>query len=265
MRLARVDEGDGPPVVFWHGEPTWSFLWRKVIPPVREAGFRCLAPDLPGFGRSEKPRDVGWFTYDRLVDEAKGFVEELDLRDATFVVHDWGGPIGLRAAMELGDRVTRLVVLNTGLFTGEQRMSDAWQAFRDFVERTEDLPVGMLVRGGCGEDPGDEVIAQYDAPFPTPADKAGPRALPLLIPTSPDAPGAAEGRATLERLREWNGPLLMLWGEDDPIIPPKTGDRFAAAIGRPPPERIAGASHFLQEDAGERVGRRIAEWLREAG
>ena len=261
MRLARVDEGEGPPVVFWHGEPTWSYLWRKVIPPVRDAGFRCLAPDLPGFGRSEKPRDRSWFTYDRLVEEAKGFVEELDLREATFVVHDWGGPIGLRTAMELEDRIARIVIMNTGVWTGRQRMSDAWKAFRDFVERTEDLPIGMLVRGGCKEDPGDEVIAQYDAPFEGPQDKAGPRALPLLIPLAEDAPGAAEGRATIEWLRDWQGPTLMLWGEDDPILPVTVGDRFAETIGRPPPERVAGASHFLQEDAGERVGQRIAEWL----
>jgi haloalkane dehalogenase len=247
--------------VFWHGVPTWSFLWRKVLPPVAAAGFRCLAPDLPGFGRSPKPRDLGWYTYDRLTDAAKGFVEEHDLRDATFVVHDWGGPIGLRAAMELGDRVSRLVVLDSGLFTGRQRMTDAWRAFRDFVERTEDLPVGMLVRAGCRNDPGDEVVAQYDAPFPTPADKAGPRALPLLIPTSPDARGAAEGRWTLERLRDWRGPMLMLWGAEDPIVPPRVGERFAAAIGRPPPELIPGASHFVQEDAGEELGRRIAAWL----
>ncbi|HEX2085827.1 MAG TPA: alpha/beta fold hydrolase [Solirubrobacteraceae bacterium] len=261
-----MDEGDPahPPVVFWHGEPTWSYLWRKVIPPVRDAGFRCLAPDLPGFGRSPKPRDVGWFTYDRLTEAAVGFAERHDLRDATFVVHDWGGAIGLRAAMELGDRVTRLVLMNTGLFTGRQRMTDAWQAFRDFVERTEDLPVGMLVRGGCRRDPGDEVIAQYDAPFASAADKAGPRALPLLIPTSPDAPGAAAGRRTLEWLRSWPGPLLMLWGADDPILPLSTGERFAAAIGRPPPEPVPDAAHFLQEDAGEEVGRRIATWLASA-
>jgi haloalkane dehalogenase len=263
--LAFTDEGDPahPPVVFWHGEPTWSYLWRKVIPPVRDAGFRCLAPDLPGFGRSPKlPRE--WFTYERLVDAAKGFVETHDLRDATFVVHDWGGPIGLRAAMELQDRVARLVIMNTGVWTGRQRMSDAWKMFRDFVERTEDLPVGMLVRGGCKHDPGDEVIARYDAPFAGPEDKGGPRALPLLIPQAEDAPGAAEGRETIERLAAWDGPVLMLWGEDDPILPVSVGDRFAETIGRPPPERIADASHFLQEDAGERVGERIAEWLASA-
>ena len=259
--LARVDEGSGPPVVFWHGEPTWSYLWRKVIPPVRDAGFRCIAPDLPGFGRSEKPRDRAWYTYDRLTEAAVGFVEELDLRDATFVMHDWGGSIGLRAASHLGDRVTRLVMMNTGLFTGRQRMTDAWKAFRDFVERTEDLPVGMLVRGGCKHDPGDEVIAQYEAPFATPADKAGPRALPFLIPMAEDAPGAAAGRATLEWLKSAPHPTLMLWGADDPIIPIATGNRFAEAIGRPPPEPVPDASHFLQEDPRELIGRRIAEWL----
>jgi len=228
---------------------------------VRDAGFRCLAPDLPGFGRSPKPREREWFTYDRLTEAAVGFAEQHDLRDATFVVHDWGGPIGLRAAMQLGDRVSRLVIMNTGVWTGRQHMSDAWRMFRDFVERTEDLPIGMLVRGGCKHDPGDDVIAQYDAPFPTAADKAGPRALPLLIPLTEDAPGAAEGRATLEALKAWPGPMLILWAEEDPILPPKVGERFAETIGRPPPEPVPGASHFLQEDAGEEVGRRIAAWL----
>ena len=232
---------------------------------MRDAGFRCIAPDLPGFGNSPKPRDIEWFTYDRLTDAATEFAESLDLHDATFVVHDWGGPIGLRAASRLGDRVTRLVILNTGLWTGRQRMSDAWHAFRDFVVRTEDLPVGMLVRRACKTDPGDEVAAQYEAPFPTPADKAGPRALPQLIPLDEDAPGAAEGRATLEWLKAFDGPVLMLWGEDDPVLPPKVGERFAEAIGRPPPELVPDASHFLQEDQGELVGRRIAEWLRSDG
>src|SRR5690349_18042920 len=193
LRLAHLDEGSGPPVVFFHGEPTWSFLWRKVIPPVVDAGFRAIAPDLPGFGRSDKPTDVGWYSYDRHVAAAKALVEELDLRGATAVVHDWGGPIGLRVATELADRFDRLVILDTGLMTGRQKMSDAWIAFRNFVERTEDLPVGFLVRGACKNDPGDEVIAAYDAPFVNPASKAGARAFPLMLPTSPEMPGAAAG------------------------------------------------------------------------
>ena len=143
-------------MIFLHGEPTWSFLWRKVIPPVRDAGFRCLAPDLAGFGRSDKPTDIDWYSYDRHCALAATLLEELDLRGATIVVHDWGGPIGLRLAVEQRERVERLVILDTGLFTGHQRMTDAWIAFRDFVERTEDLPVGFLVRGACTTDPGDD-------------------------------------------------------------------------------------------------------------
>ena len=165
LRLAHLDEGEGKPVVFFHGEPTWSFLWRKVIPPVRDAGYRCIAPDYAGFGRSDKPTDVGWYTYDRHVELMALLLEELDLRDATVVVHDWGGPIGLRLAVEHPERISRIVIMETGPFTGHQRMSDAWFAFRDFVRDNEDVPVGMLVRGGCKNDPGDEVVAAYDAPY----------------------------------------------------------------------------------------------------
>ena len=182
LRLAHLDEGEGAPVIFLHGEPTWSFLWRKVIPPVRDAGFRCLAPDLAGFGRSDKPVDIDFYTYDRHVALTGTLLEDLDLRGATVVVHDWGGPIGLRLAVEHPERIERLVILDTGLFTGHQKMTDAWIAFRDFVERTEDLPVGMLVRGACKTDPGDEVIAAYDAPYPNVASKAGARAFPLMHP-----------------------------------------------------------------------------------
>jgi haloalkane dehalogenase len=261
VRVAHLDEGEGRPVVFWHGEPTWSFLWRKVIPAVRDAGFRCIAPDLPGFGRSDKPTDLGWYTYDRHAHFARSLIEDLELRDATFVVHDWGGPIGLRCAVELAERVDRLVVMDTGLFTGRQRMTDAWKAFRDFVERTEDLPVGMLVRRGCLTDPGDAVAAAYDAPFPDVASKAGARAFPLAIPLTPDHPDGQAGQRVLDALAQDTRPTLMLWADQDPILPFTAGERFAAAIGAPPPVAIAGASHFLQEDQGPLIGERIAEWL----
>ena len=261
LRLAHLDEGEGPPVVFFHGEPTWSFLWRKVIPPVRDAGFRCVAPDLAGFGRSDKPTDIGFYTYDRHAELAGTLLEDLDLRDATVVVHDWGGPIGLRLAVEQRERIDRLVILDTGLFTGHQRMTDAWNAFRGFVERTEDLPVGFLVKGACKSDPGEEVIAAYDAPYPNPASKAGARAFPLLIPLTPDAPGAPAGQRVLEALREDQRPALMLWADSDPVRPLATGERFAAAIGRPAPRTIPDASHFLQEDQGPLIGSLIADWL----
>jgi haloalkane dehalogenase len=262
LRLAHIDEGEGAPVVFVHGEPTWSFLWRKVIPPVRDAGFRCIAPDLAGFGRSDKPMDIGWYSYERHCEQFGQLLETLDVRGATVVVHDWGGPIGLRAAVEHPERIERMVITDTGLFTGRQRMSEAWIAFRNFVERTEDLPVGFLVRGACKNDPGDDVVAAYDAPFPSVASKAGARSFPLMLPTSPDAPGAAAGERVLEALREDDRPTLMLWADSDPILSLDTGRRFAQAIGRAEPEVIENASHFLQEDAGETIGARIADWLR---
>ena len=126
LRLAHLDEGAGAPVIFFHGEPTWSFLWRKLIPPVRDAGFRCIAPDLAGFGRSDKPTDIDFYSYDRHSALAGTLLEDLDVRGATVVVHDWGGPIGLRLAVEQRERIDRLVILDTGLFTGHQKMSDAW-------------------------------------------------------------------------------------------------------------------------------------------
>jgi haloalkane dehalogenase len=261
LRLAHIDEGDGAPVVMWHGEPTWSFLWRHVAAPVLEAGHRVVLPDLAGFGRSDKPMDPAWYSYDRHVGVAATLLEDLDLRDATFVVHDWGGPIGLRLAVEHAERVRRLVILDSGLVTGYQRMTDEWLAFQAFVERTEDLPIGLLVRRGCHRDPGDAIAAAYDAPFPSVASKAGARAFPAMMPFSPDAPGAEAGRRTLAALREDRRPTLMLWGEHDPVLPLSVGERFAEAIGREPPRRIADAGHFLQEDKGPEIGALIADWL----
>jgi haloalkane dehalogenase len=265
LRLAHVDEGEGEPVVFVHGEPTWSYLWRKVIPPVVEAGYRCIAPDHAGFGRSDKPTDLAWYSYERHCALFADLLERLDVCDATVVVHDWGGPIGLRAAVEQPERVARMVILDTGLFTGEQRMTDAWKAFRDFVERTEDLPVAFLVKGACAREMPDDVFAAYDAPYPTPESKAGARAFPLMLPTSPEAPGAAAGKRVLEALRADRRPKLCLWADGDPVIPFKVGERLAAAVNAEPPERIESASHFLQEDAGEQIGARIANWLGSSG
>ncbi len=261
LRLAHIDEGDGPPVVFVHGEPTWSYLWRKVIGPVLDAGYRCIAPDHAGFGRSDKPTDLAWYSYDRHAELFGELLETLDLREATVVVHDWGGPVGLRAAVEHPDRIARIVIMDTGLFTGEQRMTDAWRAFRDFVERTEDLPVAFLVKGACAQELPDEVVAAYDAPFPASEAKAGARAFPLMLPTSPEMPGAAAGKRVLEALRADPRPKLCLWADGDPIIPFKVGERFAAAVNAPAPEKVEGASHFLQEDAGPEIGAIVAEWL----
>jgi haloalkane dehalogenase len=263
LRLAYIDEGDpnAPVVVLFHGEPTWSFLWRKLVPPLVQAGLRCVAPDLPGFGRSDKPTDVAWYSYDRHVAAMGALLAGLDIRGATFVVHDWGGPIGLRVAVEHPHRCARIVAMDTGLFTGRQSMTQAWLTFRDFVARTEDLPIGLLVRRACHTDPGDAVVAAYEAPFEGAASKAGARAFPRILPTDPEMPGAADGARVLEALRGDDRPMLVLWGERDPVLPPDAGRRFAAALGAPEPELVPNASHFLQEDAGERVGELIARWV----
>jgi haloalkane dehalogenase len=260
LRLAFLDLGprDGSPVVLFHGEPTWSYLWRHVVPPLVAAGHRCVLPDLPGFGRSDKPTDVGWYTWERHVAAAEAVLEAAAVRGAAFVVHDWGGPVGLRLAVARPDQCARMAAMDTGLFTGQQRMSDAWRAFRDFVERTEDVPVGLLVRGGCHGQLPDDVVAAYDAPYDTVASKAGARAFPLLIPLTPDAPGAREGRAVLDALAADARPKLVLWADQDPVLPATAGERFAERIGAPPPVPIEGAGHFLQEDAGPAIGARPA-------
>jgi len=261
LRLAHVEDGEGPPVVLLHGEPTWSYLWRDVIGPIRDAGHRCIAPDFVGFGRSDKPTDVGWYTYDRHTELIAQLLEELDLHDVTLVLHDWGGPIGLRVAVEHPDRVVRIALMDTGPFTGEQRMSEQWLAFRAFVERTEDVPISMLVRNAVARGMSDAVAAAYDAPFPTPESKAGARAFPLILPTSPEMPGAAAGRRVLEALRSDKRPKLCLWADSDPVLPFALGERVATALHAEGPIKIENASHFLQEDAGEEIGRLIADWL----
>jgi haloalkane dehalogenase len=262
LRLAHLEVGDGEePVVLLHGEPTWSYLWRKVMALLLDAGHRCVAPDLPGFGRSDKPTDIDWYSYDRHTEAVASLFEELDLRGVTLVMHDWGGPIGLRIAAEHPDRIERLVVMDTGIFTGQQRMTDAWKAFRDFVERTEDLPIGMLIQGATVSDLPEAVVAAYESPFPNPASKAGARAFPLMLATTPDAPGAEAGRRALAALEGSSPQALVLWADSDPILTPKMGARLAEKLGWPEPEPVPNASHFLQEDQGELIGRRIAEWL----
>jgi haloalkane dehalogenase len=233
LRLAHVDVGEGAPVLMLHGEPTWSYLWRKVAGPVLEAGHRVILPDLPGFGRSDKPMDEDWYSYDRHTAAIGALLEELDLRDATFVLHDWGGPIGLRLAVEQPERVARLVLMDTGVFTGEQEMSAAWHRFADFVDREDELPVGFLVRRGCFNDPGDEVAAAYDAPFPSEASKAGARAFPAILPLSPSDPGAKAGRKVLDALQGDERPTLILWGAQDNPLPPSAGEALASELGKP--------------------------------
>jgi haloalkane dehalogenase len=264
LRMHYLDEGAGSPVLLLHGEPTWSFLYRKMIPPLVAAGHRVIAPDYFGFGRSDKPALLRWYTYDRHVDSMKRLVEELELGDVTVVVQDWGGPIGLRLATEMDDRFSALVILNTGIMSGQNRMSDAWWAFHDFVERVKpDIPVGLLVARACFTTPTDEVVAGYEAPFPEPDSKWGAVAFPLLVPTSPQSPGAAEQMATGEKLRAWQKPALVAFSDSDPIFTTRVGQRLVERIpGARPLVVIEGASHFLQEDKGEVIAGHVIDFLK---
>ncbi len=264
MRLAHVDEGEGDPVVMLHGEPTWSFLYRKVMGRVLEAGHRCVVPDLPGFGRSDKPVDDAWYSYDNHTRAISTLLEELDLRDVTLVVQDWGGPIGLRVAtLELPERVARIVAMDTGVFTGRQQMSEGWHRFAAFVERTPDVPIGGIIVGACKTTPPAEVVAAYEAPFPDERSKAGPRAFPQMVPLSPDQPGAAEGQAVAEAMSRDRRPSLLMWADSDPALPLESDGRRAQALFPTADELtvIDDASHFLQEDQGEQIGALIADWL----
>ena len=266
MRLAHVDEGDpsAAPIVMLHGEPTWSYLWRKVMGPLIEGGRRCVVPDLPGFGRSDKPTDDSWYSYDNHTAAVTDLFERLDLRDVTLVVQDWGGPIGLRVALtECPERVSRIVAMDTGVFTGHQSMPVAWHVFRKFVEKVPNVPVRRLVKSGCKTTPSSEVLDAYEAPFPSMESKAGVRAFPPMIPLTPDAPGAAAGQAVARALTIDTRPTLLLWADSDPVLPLESAGRAAEELfpNADGLTVVENAGHFLQEDRGERIGALIADWL----
>jgi haloalkane dehalogenase len=261
LRMHYVQEGSGDPVLLLHGEPTWSFLYRTMIPPLA-AVARVVAPDYFGFGRSDKPTRIEDYSYDFHYSSIERLADELDLHQATVVVQDWGGPIGLRLAVERPDRVGRLVILNTGVGAG-RAPSPEWLRFRDFVRRVgAELVPSQLVRISAVTEIDDAVLAGYDAPFPTPESKTGVLMFPELVPDSPEHPSAQAMLNVREALRRWDRPALVFFGDSDPIFSPRVAERLAALISgaelQPP---VAGAGHFLQEDAGEEVGQRIAAWL----
>jgi haloalkane dehalogenase len=264
LRMHYVDEGDGEPVLLLHGEPTWSYLYRKLIPPLA-AVARVVAPDYFGFGRSDKPVDRDWYSFDAHYASIERLVEELELRRLTVVVQDWGGPIGLRLAVTRPERVERLVIMNTGVGAG-RAPSEEWLRFREFVRRVgTDLQPGQLVRITCVTELTDEVVAAYDAPFPTPESKTGPLMFPELVPTEVDHPSTPKMLEVREALTRWEKPALVLFSDSDPIFSPQHGQRMAERIpGAEPAETIEGAGHFLQEDRGGELGERIARWLRGA-
>ena len=265
LRMAYVDEGAGPVVLLLHGEPSWSYLWRTCIPVLLDAGFRVVAPDLIGFGRSDKPSEIEDYTYARHVEWVRSVVfDRLDLTDVTLVCQDWGGLIGIRMAMENPGRFARICAANTGLPDGLHRLPPEWWAFRDFVARTEDLPVGFLVSRAVVNEMPAEVVAAYDAPFPTADLKRGARAFPDLIPQTPDDPATPANQHAWELLTMWAKPFLCAFSDSDPIT--RGGDRpFLAkvpgTIGQPH-TTITGAGHFLQEDKGPELAQVVVDWIR---
>ncbi|MGE5829587.1 MAG: haloalkane dehalogenase [Micromonosporaceae bacterium] len=265
VRAAYVEAGPGAgePVVLLHGEPTWSYLYRAVIPVLADAGLRVIAPDLIGFGRSDKPAAVEDHSYARHVEWVRQLLfDVLDLPAVTIAGHDWGGLIGLRIATEHAGRVARVVAMNTGLPTGDQTMPEVWLRFRDSVRRAPRLDIARLVRSGCRVPPSAAVEAAYDAPFPDESFKAGPRAMPDLVPTRPDDPASEANRTAWRRLSTWDKPFLVAFSDSDPI----TGGMAPVLTRAVPGARsvtIPGAGHFLQEDAGPRLAEEIARFVAE--
>jgi haloalkane dehalogenase len=269
LRVHHLDEGpaDGPTVLLMHGEPSWCFLYRKMIPVLVEAGLRVLAPDLVGFGRSDKPSKRSDYTYQRHVDWMTAWLEATEVRDATLVGQDWGGLIGLRLVAENPDHFARVVAANTFLPTGDRNPGDAFLAWQKFSQETPEFTVGKIVNGGCLSKLSPEVIAGYDAPFPDESYKEGARQFPLLVPTSPDDPAASPNRAAWDELRKWKKPFLCAFSDQDPIT--AGADRvlredIPGCEGQPH-TTIEGAAHFLQEDKGEDLARTIADFVKSSG
>jgi haloalkane dehalogenase len=266
LRVHHLDEGppEAPAVLLLHGEPTWSYLYRHMIPVLVDRGLRCLAPDLVGFGRSDKPAHRADVTYARMVGwMAAALFDELDLSGLTLVGQDWGALIGLRLVGEHPDRFDRVVLSNGGLPTGDQDVGDAFRAWLDFSQNAEQFPIGGIVNGGCTTDLTPEVVAAYDAPFPDDSYKEAARQMPSLVPISPDDPAAEANRAAWQVLGAWNKPLLTAFTDSDPIT--RGGDRpfqklVPGAHGRDHPT-IEGAGHFVQEDAGPRLAAIVADLI----
>ena len=267
LRIHYLDEGDpdAEAVLMLHGEPTWCYLYRKMIPLVTAAGLRVVAPDLVGFGRSDKPADRAYYTYVRHLAWMHGLLfGHLDLDRITLVAQDWGGLVGLRLAAENPDRFARIVAANTALPTGDRAPGEAFFAWREYSQQVPELAVGEIVQKGTATELSAEVMAAYDAPFPDESYKAGARQFPMLVPISPDDPAAAANRAAWRVLERWEKPFLTAFADGDPIF--RGVDVFLqqaipGARGLPH-TTIENAGHFLQEDRGERLAEVVVDFVR---
>ena len=267
LRVHYLDEhpvGSTETVLLLHGEPSWSYLYRKMIPAITAAGHRAVAPDLVGFGRSDKPTKRTDYTYQRHVDWLRAALfDELDLAGITLVCQDWGGLLGLRLVGEHPDRFSRVVAANTFLPTGDRHPGDAFLAWQKFSQETPEFTVGRIVGGGCLTDLAPEVVAAYDAPFPDESYKEGARQFPTLVPTSPDDPAAAPNRKAWETLTQFDKPFLCAFSDSDPIT--KGADKplhqLIPGTKGQPHTTIGGASHFLQEDKGEELAKVVVDFI----
>ncbi|HXG29655.1 MAG TPA: haloalkane dehalogenase [Nevskiales bacterium] len=267
LRMHYVDEGPrtGPVVLMLHGEPTWSYLYRRMIPPVAAAGCRVLAPDLIGFGKSDKPAAIGDYSYQRHVDWIAGFLRALDLQGITLFCQDWGSLIGLRVAAENPERFARIMVANGFLPTARHGVSRGFRLWRAFARWSPWFPIGRIVNSGCVVKLSPAEIAAYDAPFPSAAYKAGTRAFPRLVPTAEDDPAVPANRAAWEALGQWHKPFLCVFGRNDPVLGLADRHLIAHVPGAQgqPHDRIWGG-HFVQEDRGDDLARRLIEWMGES-
>lgn len=266
LRLHYVDEGSAaaPPVLMLHGEPSWSYLYRKMIPLFAQAGYRAIAPDLIGFGKSDKPLEAEVFSYQAHVAWLTQFIEKLDLRGITLICQDWGALLGLRIAAEQESRFARIVVANGFLPTGDRAPPAAFKLWRAFALHSPWFPIGRIVQSGCAQKLSPEEIAAYDAPFATEASKTAARCFPRLVPTTPDDPAAPANRAAWQQLGAWHKPFLTVFGGRDLIT--RGADRVLqkqvpGAAGQPHAV-IQSAGHFIQEDAGEELAQRVLDWMR---